>query len=149
MIRRAVKQDIPQIIEIEKVSFSDPWDKQLFLDAIDPKDKYLMVAEGGKEIEGYIVFEKVLDEGHITNLAVEAKHRKKGIAAGLVRYVLDLARGLGVKEIFLEVRESNEAAKKLYSKFGFREIGRRKGYYPKANEDALVLKLGPLQNRSE
>ena len=141
MIRRAGKSDVPGIIEIEKVSFSDPWDKQLFLDAIDPKDKYLMVAEGGKEIEGYIVFEKVLDEGHITNLAVADKHRKKGVAAGLVSYVLDLAKSLGIKEIFLEVRESNEAAKKLYSKFGFREIGRRKGYYSKAGESALVLSL--------
>ena len=141
MIRRAVKSDIPGIIEIEKVSFSDPWDNQLFLDAIDPKDKYLMVADLGGKIEGYIVLEKVLDEGHITNLAVGEKHRKKGVAAGLVNHVLDLAKGLGIKEIFLEVRESNEAAKKLYSKFGFREIGRRKGYYPKANEAALVLSL--------
>ena len=141
MIKKAIKSDIPKIVEIEKVSFSDPWDKQLFLDAIDSKDKYLMIAEGGKEVEGYVVFEKVLDEGHITNLAVAAMHRKKGVAAGLVSYVLDLASGLGIKEIFLEVRESNEAAKSLYSKFGFRKIGRRKGYYPKAGESALVLSL--------
>ena len=141
MIRCAGKQDIPGIIEIEKVSFSDPWDKQLFLDAIDSRDKYLMIAEGGKMVEGYVVFEKVLDEGHITNMAVADKHRKKGIASGLVSYVLDLAKCLGIKEIFLEVRESNEAAKSLYSKFGFREIGRRKGYYPKAGESALVLSL--------
>jgi len=149
VIRRAAKSDIPKIVEIEKVSFSDPWDKQLFLDAIGPEDKYLMIAEGGKEVQGYVVFEKILNEGHITNLAVAEKHRKKGIAAGLVSYVLDLARGLGIKEIFLEVRGSNEAAMKLYSKFGFREIGRRKGYYPKANEDALVLKLGSLKPKSE
>lgn len=141
MIRRAAESDIPKIVEIEKVSFSDPWDKQLFLDAIDSEDKYLIIAEGGKEVEGYVVFEKVLDEGHITNLAVGGRHRKKGIAAGLVSYVLDLARGLGIKEIFLEVRESNEAAKSLYSKFGFRERGRRKGYYPKAGESALILSL--------
>jgi len=141
VIRHAAKSDIPEIAEIEKVSFSDPWDKQLFLDAIDSEDKYLIIAEGGKEIEGYVVFEKVLDEGHITNLAVAAKHRKKGIATGLVSNVLDLAKHLGIKEIFLEVRESNEAAKSLYSKFGFREIGRRKGYYPKAGESALVLSL--------
>ena len=141
MIRRAAKSDIPKISEIENSSFSDPWDKQLFLDVIDSKDKYLMIAESGKEVEGYVVFEKILDEGHITNLAIAVKYRKKGIAAGLVNYVLDLAKGLGIKEIFLEVRESNEAAKSLYSKFGFKEIGRRKGYYPKANEAALVLSL--------
>ena len=149
MIRRATKQDIPKIVEIEKVSFSDPWDKQLFLDAIDSENKYLMVAEHGGEIEGYIVLEKVLDEGHITDLAVGGKYRKMGVASELVNDALALARGMDIKEIFLEVRGSNEAAKKLYSKFGFREIGKRKGYYPKANEDALVLKLGPLKNRSE
>jgi len=149
VIRRATKQDIPKIVEIEKVSFSDPWDKQLFLDAIDSENKYLMVAEHGGEIEGYIVLEKVLDEGHITDLAVGGKYRKMGVASELVNDALALARGMDIKEIFLEVRGSNEAAKKLYSKFGFREIGKRKGYYPKANEDALVLKLGPLKNRSE
>jgi len=141
VIRRATKQDIPKIVEIEKVSFSDPWDKQLFLDAIDSESKYLMVAEHGGEIEGYIVLEKVLDEGHITDLAVGGKYRKKGVASELVNDALALARGMDIKEIFLEVRETNEAAKKLYSKFGFREIGRRKGYYPKANEDALVLHI--------
>ena len=141
MIRRATKQDIPKIVEIEKVSFSDPWDKQLFLDAIDSENKYLMVAEHGGEIEGYIVLEKVLDEGHITDLAVGGKYRKMGVASELVNDALALARGMDIKEIFLEVRGSNEAAKKLYSKFGFREIGKRKGYYPKANETALVLSL--------
>jgi ribosomal-protein-alanine N-acetyltransferase len=141
VIRRAGKSDVPGIIEIEKVSFSDPWDKQLFLDAVDSKNKYLMIAEGGKEVKGYIVFERVLDEGHITNLAVADKHRKKGVASGLISYVIDLAKSLGIKQIFLEVRESNEAAKLLYLKFGFSEIGRRKGYYPKAGESALVLSL--------
>ena len=141
MIRRAGKQDIPSIIEIEKVSFSDPWDKKLFLDAIDSENKYLMVADLGGKIEGYIVLEKVLDEGHITDLAVGGEYRKKGVASELVNDALALARGMDIKEIFLEVRESNEAAKKLYSKFGFREIGKRKGYYPKANETALVLSL--------
>jgi len=141
VIRRAGKQDIPSIIEIEKVSFSDPWDKKLFLDAIDSENKYLMVADLGGKIEGYIVLEKVLDEGHITDLAVGGEYRKKGVASELVNDALALARGMDIKEIFLEVRESNEAAKKLYSKFGFREIGKRKGYYPKANETALVLSL--------
>jgi len=149
VIRRAGKQDIPGIIEIEKVSFSDPWDKQLFLDAIDSESKYLMVAEHGGEIEGYIVLEKVLDEGHITDLAVGGKYRKKGVASELVNDALALARGMDIKEIFLEVRETNEAAKKLYSKFGFREIGRRKGYYPKANEDALVLHTYVREGGSE
>lgn len=141
MIRRAAKSDIHRIIEIEKVSFSDPWDERLFLDVIDSENKHLMIADEGGEIAGYIVFEKVLDEGHITNLAVGGEHRKKGIATGLINKVLGLAKGMNMREIFLEVRESNGAARKLYSKFGFAELGKRKGYYQGTNEDAIVLRL--------
>ena len=139
MIRPATKSDIPGIIGIEKVSFSEPWDEKLFLDAIDSEDKYPFVAQIGKSIIGYIVFENVLDEGHITNLAVGKDHQGKGIATELVSAALDLAKSLKIKEIFLEVREPNEAARKLYSKFGFEQIGRRKKYYSAANEDALIL----------
>ncbi|MFH1710499.1 MAG: ribosomal protein S18-alanine N-acetyltransferase [bacterium] len=141
MIRRAAEPDIPGIIEIEKVSFADPWEEKLFLDAIDSKNKNVFIAEEGACIAGYIVLEKVLDEGHITNMAVGKKHRKKGIASRLVGKALDLAKSLDIKEIFLEVRESNVAAKKLYSKFGFEQLSRRKGYYPMTNEDALILSL--------
>ena len=141
MIRRAAKSDIHGITEIEKVSFSDPWNERLFLDAIDSKDKYLMVADEGGKVAGYIVFEKVLDEGHITDLAVSGEYKKKGIATGLIDRALGLAKEKGIKEIFLEVRESNEAARKLYSKFGFAELGKRKGYYQGTNEDAIILHL--------
>lgn len=140
MIRRANKRDVPEIVRIEQSSFSDPWDKKLFLDALDSKEKYLYAHVSGSALSGYIIFEKVLDEGHITNLAVAKEYQGKGIASELVSAVMDLAASLGVKGIFLEVRQGNEAAKKLYSKFGFKEIGKRKGYYPKASEDALVLK---------
>lgn len=141
LIRRATKSDIPGIIEIEKVSFSSPWNEQFFLDAICSDNKYFFVDDENGDIAGYIVFEKVVDEGHITDLAVEGGHRQKGIASGLVRQVFILAGGLGIKEIFLEVRESNEAAKRLYSKFGFEGIGRRKKYYSAANEDALIMHI--------
>jgi len=141
LIRRAAKSDIPEIIGIEKASFSSPWDEQLFLDALASKDKYLFTAEEDGNIAGYIVLEKVVDEGHITNLAVGGKYRKKGIASALLKAALDLARENGIKEIFLEVRESNEAAKRLYSIFGFKQLGKRKGYYQGTNEDALILHI--------
>ncbi len=141
MIRPAVEPDIPRIIEIERSSYADPWEESLFIEALGENGKYLFVDEERNELAGYILFEPVLDEGHITNLAVDKKYRGRGIAAELLNKVLDLAGKLNVKLIFLEVRESNVAAKKLYSKFGFKEIGRRKSYYSAANEDALVLML--------
>ena len=142
MIRKAAKSDIAAIIEIEKSLFSDPWDIQLFEDAIEKENKYFFVVVEAGKLAGYIIFEKVLDEGHISNLAIAKEYQKRGIGSKLVSYVLDLARQKKLKEIFLEVRESNEAAKKLYSKFGFKEVGRRKGYYSKVNEDALIFRLG-------
>lgn len=141
MIRPAAEPDIPKIIEIERSSYADPWEESLFIEALGAAGKHLFVDEERNELAGYIVFEPVLDEGHITNLAVDKKYRGRGIAAELLNKVLDLAGKLNVKSIFLEVRESNVAAKKLYSKFGFKEIGRRKSYYSAANEDALVLML--------
>ena len=141
MIEKASGTDIPKILEIEKHLFSDPWDKALFEAAVDAEDKYFFVEKQNGETAGYIIFERVLDEGHITNLAVSKDDQRRGIASKLVNHVLDIAKGSGIKEIFLEVRHSNEAAIKLYNKFGFAAIGRRKGYYQKANDDALVLKL--------
>jgi ribosomal-protein-alanine N-acetyltransferase len=140
VIRKAVRSDIPKVMEIEKSLFSDPWDERLFLDALDSEGKHFFVSMLD-DLAGYVIFEIVLDEGHITNLAVAPGRQRKGIATQLVGKVVDLAKGLKMREIFLEVRQSNEAAKGLYSKFGFREIGRRKAYYPRANEDALVLSL--------
>ena len=141
MIRRAVKADIPKILEIENVSFSDPWEERSFNQVLDQENKYFFVEEIDSKLAGYVVFETVFDEGHITNLAVAKPFQRKGVASRFLEKMIDLARSLKIKDIFLEVRESNKAAAQLYSKFGFREVGKRKGYYPKANEDALILKL--------
>jgi [ribosomal protein S18]-alanine N-acetyltransferase len=141
VIRPAAEPDIPRIVEIERSSYADPWKENLFTGALGADGKYLFVDEQRKELAGYVVFEPVLDEGHITNLAVDKKYRGRGIATGLLNKVLDLAEELNVKSIFLEVKESNEAAKKLYSKFGFKQIARRKSYYSAVNEDALILRL--------
>ena len=141
MIKKATKYDIARIVEIEKDSFPDPWEEQLFRGTLDSRDKYFFVDAMGNDIAGYAIFEKVFDEGHITNLAVSKHYRRKGVATRLVNKMLDLAKGMGIKEIFLEVSESNEAARKLYSKFGFAKVSKRKGYYQGTNEDALILHL--------
>jgi ribosomal-protein-alanine N-acetyltransferase len=137
VIRKAVVSDIDAILGIEKSSFPDPWDRASFLEAIDPKDKFFFVS-ASENINGYIVLETVLDEGHITDLAVDERFRSKGIATSLMKHALETAKSLGTARVFLEVRSSNEAAKKLYEKFGFKEVGKRKKYYSKANEDALI-----------
>ena len=141
MIREALSSEIESISKIEISSFATPWGKSLFLSALNSREKKIFVDEEDNAVAGFIVVETVLDEAHITDLAVADGYRRKGIAGNLVKKVLDFARGLKVKSVFLEVRERNEAAINLYRKFGFTEIARRKGYYSRANEDALILKL--------
>jgi len=141
VIRQADRSDIPAVMEIEASLYSEPWDTQLFMDAISAKDKSVFAAVETGVLAGYVVFERVLDEGHVTNIAVSKPYQRWGIASSLISYVIELAKSEKLKEIFLEVRETNEAARKLYSKFGFSEIGRRKAYYHKTNEDALLYKL--------
>lgn len=141
MIRKAQKSDVPGILKIENDLFPDPWDEQLFIDLLDKENKYFFVKELNGDLAGYVVFERIVDEGHITNLGVAKPYQKKGIATQLIGNIIDLAKGMKIGIIFLEVRQGNEAAKRLYSRFGFKEIGKRKAYYPKANEDALILAL--------
>ena len=141
MIRKAILADIPQIAEIERSSFVDPWDISLFHDALASKDKSVLVMETEGRIAGYVIMEVVLDEAHITDLAVGKSFRREGKAEALVKKVLDLASDSNVKSVLLEVREKNEAAIGLYRKFGFKELSRRKAYYQKTNEDAIVLRL--------
>jgi [ribosomal protein S18]-alanine N-acetyltransferase len=92
-------------------------------------------------VVGYLCLWEVADEVHITNVAVRPDVRRHGIAKGLLRTVLDDARTRAFKIVVLEVRPSNEHALTLYESFGFRVVGRRRGYYYDTGEDALVMEI--------
>lgn len=98
------------------------------------------VAECDRQISGLVVFRTMADEAEILNLAVEASRRRQGIGWLLVQTAIAECKAAGVRAIFLEVRESNEGARKLYARAGFKEGGRRLAYYREPTEDALVLK---------
>ena len=135
------KNDISTLVDIEKKIFSNPWVRSQFDEYLNAKDKSIFVARIGSEVIGYIIIEHVLDEGHIANLAVRSEFRGKGMGRKLVNFVIIKAKSLKLKWLELEVRESNEKAKKFYSYFGFKEVRRRKEYYIKPVEDALVLRM--------
>jgi len=97
------------------------------------------VAERNGQISGLIVFRSMADEAEILNLAVEASQRRQGIGCLLVQKAIAECKAAGARTIFLEVRESNEAARRLYARAGFKEGGRRPEYYREPTEDALVL----------
>ena len=106
----------------------------------DPRVAFL-IAEAGGTVRGYVVAWFVLDEGEIGNLAVARDARRRGIGALLLDGAIAAVRDSDVDTLYLEVRDSNVAARALYASRGFVEVGRRREYYRKPKEDALVLRL--------
>jgi ribosomal-protein-alanine N-acetyltransferase len=140
------KENIEQVLAIERESFTMPWSKNLFLSEFrSPSVSMLMVALEDvpvRRVVGYIVCWLVADELHILNLAVDQSFRRRGVAKSLVLSALKRAHQKGVKRAFLEVRATNAAAKKLYSDLGFSGTSVRRDYYDEPTEDALVMTLG-------
>lgn len=145
LIRRAGLADVTAIWAIEKVSFPTPWSRWSFLAELGHRNSHLLVAGPSSpqpwQTWAYLIFWVVLDEMHILNLAVDPEHRRRGIARQLLAEGLTQARTLGAGLAWLEVRTSNLAAQDLYKSFGFKEVGRRPGYYDDTQEDALLLTL--------
>ena len=114
---------------------ADPWPESM----ISRLRERFIVARSGDELLGYIVLATVLDEGSIDNIAVAPAHRRKGVADLLVQEVIRRGREMGLSFITLEVRAGNGPAIALYRKHGFETVGRRKGYYEKPREDAVLM----------
>ena len=141
-IEPALRSDLPLIAELEKAAFSDPWSPASFESVMDEPAAYMAVARAATErILGYVVAWFAADEGEIANLAVREPTRRQGIGASLLDATLIEGRRRGALNMYLEVRESNDAARRLYASRGFLEIGRRRGYYRRPAEDAIVLRL--------
>ena len=141
-IREMKESDLEEVLEIEKRSFADPWSRKLFKEtlAFPHSVNFVLIGAAGALL-GYINFYLIGDEAHMLNLAIHPDSRKKGLATQLLRHAIALLKSRNATEFFLEVRESNQEAIDLYRKFGFQFIGRRKRYYVKTNEDALVMRL--------
>lgn len=133
------EEDLEEITRIEKETFSIPWSYDSFKDTIDNENTLYLVAHKDKEVAGYAGLWQSLDEGEITNVAVDAKFRRLGIANKLLNILEEKGHERGINAFFLEVRESNEAAIKLYEKQGFKHLGKRKNFYEKPREDALIM----------
>ncbi len=138
-IRDAVPSDVSEIEKIEKASFSTPWSEKWLTDEINNTEDFFWVATDGKDIFGYAVVGNVGTEAELYNIAVSPEHRGKGIGDMLMRYMTDKTVDKGTDSLFLEVRESNSAAIRLYEKHGFKAVGRRRGYYREPTEDAILM----------
>ena len=132
--------DLDRVMDIEVASYSIPWTEGTFRSLLRRGDAELVVAESGGRVIGYAVFWFVVDQGELGNIAVADEWRSRGIGGRLVLDALRRAAQHGVRELFLEVRPSNTSARDLYVRHGFREVGRRRNYYLKPSEDALVMR---------
>jgi [ribosomal protein S18]-alanine N-acetyltransferase len=134
-------RDLPQILEIEKSSFTTPWSEALFSSEISNGASVCRVAKLNGRVVGYLCGQIIIDEGHILDLAVHPEQRSRGIASLLIQEMTGIMRDHGCRSVFLEVRFSNEQARSIYRKFGFALLGRRKNYYVSPAEDAIILVL--------
>jgi ribosomal-protein-alanine N-acetyltransferase len=140
-IKLAGEDDIRKIVEIENVSFPSPWTENAFRHEIENPRAHLFVAaaEDGA-ISGYYDMWLYSGEGHLLNICVAPEYRGKGLGKALLEHALATAENAGADGVYLEVRPSNDAAISLYEKYGFIQVGTRKGYY-QDGEDALLYAL--------
>lgn len=137
------REDLPEILAIERESFQTPWTEGMFVDELSTKHAQCLVVkveiEGKAVIAAYIIFWLVAGEVHLHNLAVKREFRRQGLAHSLMKLMRSIAAQLGTTRLLLEVRVSNTEAIGLYRKCGFVVKGRRPRYYSDTQEDALIM----------
>ncbi|VBB05824.1 ribosomal-protein-alanine acetyltransferase [Lucifera butyrica] len=139
-IRNMIAADIDAVVEVERQSFQTPWSRQAFESEILDNDlaHYLVVDDAGR-VAGYAGMWLILDEAHVTNIAILPGYRSLGLGRRLLQVLIDYAKTQGAKSMTLEVRKSNAPAQNLYRELGFVSRGVRPGYYTDTQEDAIIM----------
>jgi ribosomal-protein-alanine N-acetyltransferase len=134
--------DLAGVLEIENAVYSHPWSRGNFTDSLRASYQCWTWRLAG-ELVGYFVLLVAAGEGHLLNLSIAASWQRRGHGTTLLTEVMRMAKSRGADKVFLEVRPSNQGAKALYRRFGFRQVAVRAGYYPaqSGREDALVLAI--------
>ncbi|WP_296246414.1 ribosomal protein S18-alanine N-acetyltransferase [Pseudomonas sp. UBA4194] len=137
--RRMTEADLDAVLKIEYAAYSHPWTRGIFLDGLKSYEIWLMF--DGQQQVGHGVINVIIDEAHLLNITVKVENQGRGLGLRLLEHLMSRAYQINGRECFLEVRASNQSAYRLYERFGFNEIGRRRDYYPIAGgrEDALVM----------
>ena len=141
VLRPATSSDLPEVASLERACYGDPWPASAFASLPGNARVFFTVAQDVRgRLAGYVVAWYVMDEGELANLAVVPNLRGQGIGKALLDAMISDAESRGTSQLYLEVRESNAAARRLYSGQKFEEVGRRKRYYRNPTEDALILR---------
>lgn len=147
LIRSMILNDIPDIVDIEKMAFEDPWTEEAFIyDLFYPYKNLVVSGVISQKIVTYLLSIFVADELHLHNIAVHPDFQRKGIGDLMIWYMLNVALQEGSRTCYLEVRVSNKRAISLYKKFGFEIMGRRYNYYQNNNEDAFLMSKKDFPN---
>ena len=140
MIKEMLPAHLEQVKALLDVCFGESaWSTESLRSQLDKADSRCTIAVEDDTVIGFLAFEQVLDEGSIVEVAVHPEHRRRGLARELITSAINSADGL--RTVFLEVRESNTPAVKLYESLGFERIAVRKGYYDHPKEDAVIMHL--------
>ncbi len=131
--------DLDCVVALEQKAFSHPWTRTLYADALTSYECWMMYVS--EQHVGHGVISQIVDEAHLLNIAIAVEQQGKGFGLQLLEHLMLRASQRGCVECFLELRDSNLSAYRLYERFGFNEIGRRRDYYPtgEGHEDALVM----------
>ena len=138
-VRPLTDADLKEVLAIERSCFPDPWSENVFRSALADGLSLWLAAEKAGKLVGYAGMQAVLDEGYIDNVAVDPGFRRRGAASALLEALIAEAERRKLRFLSLEVRAGNEGAIALYAAFGFLPVGRRKGYYLRPPEDALIM----------
>ncbi len=145
LIRDMKEADLPEVCRIEQEIFSDPWSYEDFRDSYLSENNSYLIAEVDSEIAGYCGYWGVADEGYIYNVAVREEYRRQQVGYRMLSELIWQAKDRGITALTLEVRQTNEAARRLYERLGFVNAGIRKDFYTKPKEDAVIMWLKPIQ----
>lgn len=134
------KSHVLQIAELEQLCFNDPWSENSIASELDNRLSLWLVAMENEKVIGYVGSQTVLGETDMMNIATHPDYRNQGVASCLINALIEALTEQGSHSLMLEVRVSNAQAIRIYEKFGFVEVGRRRNYYRNPKEDALILR---------
>jgi ribosomal-protein-alanine N-acetyltransferase len=134
------RRDLRRIMEIEHQVFPEPWSHAVFVSELAlRRGRAYRVAREGRQMVGYVGLMFVEDEAHVTTVAIAPEHQGRGLGRELMVASMRLALAEGARQVSLEVAVHNDRAQALYRRFGFVPVGVRKNYYPRTQEDAIVM----------
>jgi ribosomal-protein-alanine N-acetyltransferase len=142
-------EDIGRVLEIEQASFPTPWPRDAYAHELrENRLACYLVARIVRQVVGYTGMWVILDEAHVTTIAVDPEYRRQHVGERLLVALLEEAMRRGARWVTLEVRKTNAGAQAMYRKYGFKEIGVRRGYYSDNREDAIVMWTGNIYEPS-